>query len=50
MAVMQVEFRSETLKREVTFNVVLPVESAQAPYPTLYLLHGLTDSRNGWLL
>ena len=49
MAVMQVEFRSETLKREVTFNVVLPVESAQAPYPTLYLLHGLTDSRNGWL-
>ena len=49
MALMQVEFKSETLKRNVTANVILPVERFKGPYPTLYLLHGLTDNYNGWL-
>lgn len=49
MAFFEVEFKSETLKRSVLFNVILPIEKYKGPYPTLYLLHGLTDNRNGWL-
>ena len=49
MALMQMDFRSETLKRTVTVNVILPIEKYKGPYPTLYLLHGLTDNFNGWL-
>ncbi len=49
MALLQMEFRSATLKRTVTANVILPTEKYRGPYPTLYLLHGLTDNCNGWL-
>lgn len=49
MALLQVEFRSNTLKRTVPFNVILPIEKFKGPYPTLYLLHGLTDNCNSWL-
>jgi len=49
MALLQVNFRSKTLKREVAFQVILPTEKFKAPYPALYLLHGLTDNSNGWL-
>ena len=49
MALIQMEFRSATLKRSVTLNVILPSEQFRGPYPTLYLLHGLTDNYNGWL-
>ena len=49
MSLIQAEFKSETLKRTVTFNVILPSEKFRGPYPTLYLLHGLTDNYNGWL-
>lgn len=49
MALLQVDFRSKTLKRGVAFQVILPTEKFKAPYPTLYLLHGLTDNSNGWL-
>ena len=49
MAVVQVEFQSETLKRRTAFQAILPIESAPAPYPTLYLLHGLTDNSSAWL-
>ena len=49
MALIQMDFRSETLKRTVSANVILPVEKFRGPYPTLYLLHGLTDNCNGWL-
>ena len=49
MALLQMEFKSRSLKRTVSLNVVLPVERFQGPYPTLYLLHGLTDNCNGWL-
>ena len=49
MALLQMEFKSETLKRTVTMNVILPVERFKGPYPTLYLLHGLTDNYNSWL-
>lgn len=49
MALLQVDFRSQTLKRAVSFQVILPMENFKGPYPTLYLLHGLTDNSNGWL-
>lgn len=49
MALLQTEFRSKTLKRNVLFNVILPIEKFKPPYPTLYLLHGLTDNMNSWL-
>ncbi len=49
MAVVQVEFQSETLKRRTAFQAILPIEFAPAPYPTLYLLHGLTDNSSAWL-
>ena len=47
MALFEVDFKSKALKRSVVFNVILPVEKFRGPYPTLYLLHGLTDNRNG---
>ncbi len=49
MALIHADFRSATLKRTVSMNVILPVEKFRGPYPTLYLLHGLTDNCNGWL-
>ena len=49
MALISIDFRSETLKRSVQANVILPIENCDGPYPTLYLLHGLTDNCNGWL-
>ena len=49
MALLQMEFRSETLKRTVPVNVILPIEKFRGPYPTLYLLHGLTDNCSSWL-
>ncbi len=35
MAFFEVEFKSETLKRSVLFNVILPIEKYKGPYPTL---------------
>lgn len=49
MALIQMDFHSETLKRTVPVNIILPFERFSAPFPTLYLLHGLTDNANGWL-
>ncbi len=49
MALLQMDFKSKALKRTVSVNVILPVERFKGPYPTLYLLHGLTDNYNSWL-
>ena len=49
MALLQMDFRSKALKRTVSVNVILPAERFNGPYPTLYLLHGLTDNYNSWL-
>ena len=49
MALLQMEFKSEALRRTVSANVILPFERFEGPYPTLYLLHGLTDNYMGWL-
>ena len=49
MALIQMEVKSKTLKRAVSLNVILPVEGFCGPYPTLYLLHGLTENCSSWL-
>ncbi len=58
MAVLQVNFLSQTLKRTIPIQVVLPSDKAISygelaepkPYKTLYLLHGLLGSCNDWLM
>lgn len=53
MALIQVNFHSETLQRTVPMNVILPTDRNKAVpaggYKTLYLLHGLYGSYTGWV-
>lgn len=58
MAVLQVRFRSQVLKRSVSFYVCLPTDKGGSfgrvnpidkKYPTLYLLHGLQCDAIDWL-
>lgn len=50
MALIHMTFRSQTLKRETSLNVVIPFDRGhEGPYPTLYLLHGLSDFEGSWL-
>ena len=59
MAILQVNFLSQTLKRTVPIQVVLPSDKAlsyggslqeEKPYQTLYLLHGLLGNYTDWAL
>lgn len=45
---MHCSFYSECLGRDAQVTVLLPVRCS-APYHTLYLLHGLSDSAESWL-
>jgi putative tributyrin esterase len=47
MALLQVDFFSQTLGMATQMNVYLP-ERKQVPYPTLYLLHGMSDDHTMW--
>lgn len=58
MALIQVNFISNTLKRTVPLQVILPVDKGdgsrffndpQRKYPTLYLLHGLFGNCTDWV-
>lgn len=49
MSYVEFEFESKALKRLVSFRAVLPSERFRPPYPTLYLLHGLTGNSASWL-
>lgn len=58
MAILQVNFFSKALKREVTFNALLPLEYSEMfgqenvekkTLKALYLLHGYSGSHNDWL-
>ncbi len=49
MAILEVEFDSKALKRTVSFRAILPYERFQPPYPTLYLLHGLSGNSGRWM-
>lgn len=57
MAIIQVNFVSNTLKRTVPFMVILPIDKIYAPgeqstvpekFKTLYLLHGLLGNYTDW--
>ncbi|MFW5981341.1 MAG: alpha/beta hydrolase [bacterium] len=56
MAFIECNFYSNTLALSTTINVILPDEAAQSDgkhnynkrYPTLYLLHGLSDDHTIW--
>ena len=59
MAFLQVEFFSSVLGKGMSMNVLLPQTAAgqigvdgKAPdtrYPTLYLLHGMSDNHSAWM-
>jgi putative tributyrin esterase len=44
----QVHWRSEVLGKQTTMQVLLPAQG-RPPFPTLYLLHGLSDDSTIWL-
>jgi len=53
MAIFQVSFFSDCLKRNVNFNAILPVDPMfpgmfRSPLKTAYLLHGYTGSCDDW--
>ncbi len=45
MAVLKIEFRSESLQKWTRVRVALN-QNATPPYPTIYLLHGLSDDES----
>jgi len=51
MSLVTFEFMSRCLLRRVGANAIIPFETGNLnPFKTLYLLHGLTDNKDGWLL
>ena len=59
MAILQVNFLSQTLKRTVSAQVILPADKVigygsqqgqTEPYKTLYLLHGLLGNCTDWTM
>lgn len=48
MSLATIEFYSEAMGQQVTYNVWLPDRSA-GPYPVLFQLHGLSDSCHTWI-
>jgi S-formylglutathione hydrolase FrmB len=55
MALIQANYFSGCLKRNIAFNAILPVDpmffpiTDLKPLKTMYLLHGYTGSNNSWL-
>lgn len=53
MALIECRFRSRVLELSCTMNVILPQpEAMRIPargFPTLYLLHGISDDHSAWL-
>jgi S-formylglutathione hydrolase FrmB len=49
MAFLDVHCFSETLAMSISFYVLLPEGPVRRSYPTLYLLHGLSDDHTIWL-
>ncbi len=47
MAFLEVKFFSDVLGMCMSMNVVLP-QNADRKYPTLYLLHGMSDDHSTW--
>jgi putative tributyrin esterase len=52
MALLQVNFNTETLHRKVTMQVILPSDAggrSAGPFKTLNLLHGLMENCTAWI-
>ena len=47
MAFLELRYFSNALGKHTSANVILP-ETGDAPYPVLYLLHGLSDDHTAW--
>jgi S-formylglutathione hydrolase FrmB len=47
MSFLQIGFRSDVLQKDVAMNVIVP-DGVEPPWPTLYLLHGLSDDASKW--
>jgi len=47
MAWLQCRFYSEVLEIDTSLQAIIP-EEGEGPWPTLYLLHGLSDDESGW--
>ncbi len=48
MALAHLHWFSQTLKKQVAMNVILP-DGGKPPFATFYLLHGLSDDYSIWL-
>lgn len=48
MALVEVRRFSQILEKQIGMQVLLP-DIGEPPYPTLYLLHGLSDDYTGWV-
>jgi S-formylglutathione hydrolase FrmB len=47
MSFLELRYFSNALQKHTAANVILP-EVGEPPYPTLYLLHGLSDDHTAW--
>lgn len=51
MAYLTLNYRSEAIKRDIPVTVILPFDRGfDGPFPTLYLLHGLQNNSESWLV
>lgn len=48
---LEMNFKSAELKRQTQVYVLIPdtKEKDDAPFKTLWLLHGLSDNHTGWI-
>lgn len=47
---LEVKLNSKELKKNTQVNIIIPnTDSAERPYKTMWLLHGLTDDHTAWL-
>src|SRR5262245_25051271 len=47
MALCEVHFFSEILRKQVAMNVIVP-DRGSGPFATFYLLHGMSDDYTTW--
>ena len=48
MSLCEVHWQSQVLRKKLGMYVILP-DVGRPPYPTFYLLHGLSDDYTTWL-
>lgn len=48
MAFCELKFFSKALQKATAADIILPESKLEGPFPTLYLLHGLSDDHTMW--